>query len=657
MIRESASLRYSHSFLFRSRRGGVLYVYMKNHRSSAYYPIRFVLMLCVLAAGAFFAGASRADAVVAFPGAEGFGANALGGRGGTPIMVTNLNDSGAGSLRACIDAFGPRTCIFRTGGTIVLSSELTINNPFITIAGQTAPGGGITLKNASLRVQASEVIIRHIRVRSGDVPTANQQPWGIMVLWDNPPIQNIIIDHSSVSWGTDDHIGVLGHELGAGTTKNVTYQWNIISEALLIGFDPWGSVGTPSKAVLVDDTGGLSIHHNLIAHQFSRYPEQTAGDLDFVNNIIYNHKHERTMITPYWAPLRTNFVGNLYKAGPNTPAAAAEISLSGGSNLRGHSLFTSQSGVHVQGNISDIRPHNSLPENLILAQYDCNGECFSGTGIPLVARHNFPLVTTTDAFSAYNQVLANAGARKPALDSVDARIIADVTNGTGTWINYPSDVGGWPVLANGTPYADSDADGISDTWENSNGLNSNNPTDGPLFAANGYTNLENFINELAGSSGNQVPRPSIPSCNNLWNSSLTVPASFAASFNLFSTAKELLIEAFCGVLGTKTGAQVDVGNGSQLQFIYKTGHIWQNGAWSPFNYSGSAMSSDGNWFIGSASHQFDISSAELANKQSVLAYICDWIPSSDGTSAGKWKCGCSDSTCATPKWNLQQFKQ
>ncbi len=200
---------------------------------------------------------------------------------------------------------------------------------------------------------------------------------------------------------------------------------------------------------------------------------------------------------------------------------------------------------------------------------------------------------------------------------------------------------------------------------NFNNITTGSITDFYIDPANG--NFTPLTNNDIGASGNfsasgtgiagVVPRPSIPSCNNLWNSSLAVPTGFAASFNLFSTAKELLIEAFCGVLGTKTGAQVDVGNGSQLQFIYKTGHIWQNGAWSPFNYSGSAMSSDGNWFIGSASHQFDISSAELANKQSVLAYICDWIPSSDGTSAGKWKCGCSDSTCATPKWNLQQFKK
>jgi hypothetical protein len=141
-----------------------------------------------------------------------------------------------------------------------------------------------------------------------------------------------------------------------------------------------------------------------------------------------------------------------------------------------------------------------------------------------------------------------------------------------------------------------------------------------------------------------TPPPPPPTCTNLWNSTLSVPASFGASFNWFTTAKELLINVLCS---SSSSASVSVGNGTQIEYIYKTGYTWTNNQWTPFNYSGQTMDSSGNWFIGSATANLSI--ADLTQKQSVLAYICEWT--------GVWKCGCNDSACSTSYWNLQQFKQ
>jgi hypothetical protein len=173
-----------------------------------------------------------------------------------------------------------------------------------------------------------------------------------------------------------------------------------------------------------------------------------------------------------------------------------------------------------------------------------------------------------------------------------------------------------------------------------------------MSASDGQFNISGNVSNIQFTSGGSVPTPiptptptpSNPPCNNLWNSSLSVPTGFGASFNWFTSAKELLLQAYCG----SAGAYVQAGNGSNLQYIYKTGYIWQNSQWTSFNYSGSSFTSDGNWIIGQASNAFG--GLDLTQKQSVLAYICDW----DGS---QWHCGCHDSTCATNYWNLQQFKQ
>ena len=164
----------------------------------------------------------------AFPAAEGFGGNSVGGRGGQVIEVTNLNDSGPGSLRAAIDTEGPRIVVFRLGGTIELQSRLEITNPYITIAGQTAPGGGITLKTvptykkSAIKIETHDVIIRYIRSRPGPSSDISDSLDALEITGG----YNIIIDHSSFSWGTDEVIGI------ANDARDITIQWSIISEGL-----------------------------------------------------------------------------------------------------------------------------------------------------------------------------------------------------------------------------------------------------------------------------------------------------------------------------------------------------------------------------------------------------------------------------------------
>ena len=204
----------------------------------------------------------------AFPGAAGFGANALGGRGGRALMVTNLNDSGPGSLRAAIEAEGPRTVIFRVAGTIELKTRIDIANPYITIAGQTAPGGGITLKidpnytRSPLRILTHDVILRYIRSRPGP-STAESDILDALTI---PSGHDIIVDHCSFSWATDEVVNTWND------VHDITIQWSIISEGLNDSTHP---KGPHSKGMLIGSEGAerISVHHNLFAHNRKRNPK------------------------------------------------------------------------------------------------------------------------------------------------------------------------------------------------------------------------------------------------------------------------------------------------------------------------------------------------------------------------------------------------
>ena len=436
---------------------------------------------------------TNAGPVPAFPGAEGFGAGSVGGRGGRVIEVTNLNDSGPGSLRAAVEAEGPRIVVFRVGGTITLQSSLKIANPFITIAGQTAPGGGIALKSspsydkATLAVQTHDVIIRYIRVRTGNSTEISSSRDGLVIGHSSTAVYNVIIDHCSISWATDENIST------AYETYDITIQWSIISEGL---HDSTHKDGPHSKGMLLGSSRSknISVHHNLFAHNNDRNPRiKTSGTVDVVNNVIYN-----PFFSGGWGPshitddyntnVPVNYVGNYFKPGPDTERRDYYIS---GSTTGTGNLVE----IYVEGNITPNRPTDDLDE--------IQGVVRSGQQSWVVpTRHPAPMVTTTSAFDAYEAVLANVGATLPMRDDVDERIVNGVMNGTGQIIDDPSEVGGWPKLAAGTAPTDTDHDGMPDEWESSYCLDPSDPADSTSDAdGDGYTNVEEFLNETTPTPG------------------------------------------------------------------------------------------------------------------------------------------------------------
>lgn len=409
---------------------------------------------------------------VGFPGAEGFGAMTKGGRGGRVIEVTSLNDEGHGTLREALTAKGPRIVVFRVSGTINLRSRIIIDEPFLTVAGQTAPGGGITLRSESvdtdlLKIEAYEVIIRYLRLRPGP----GGQTRGIALGGKN--VHHIILDHLSVSWAVDENVTTWY------SNHNITIQWSIIAEGL---HNSTHQEGPHSKGLILgsEDSYNISIHHNLFAHNDERNPRiKNTGLVDFSNNVVYNYGDSAGWITNDYGEARVNFINNYFIPGPSTQASVYELEID---QLSEHNI-----AVFISGNIGPNRPNQSLAEFEIVEP--------DAREFLITKPHLAPRVTTTSAAVAYEQVLATAGATRPMRDAVDQRIVQEVRSGTGRIIDDPSQVGGWPALATGTPPADDDHDGMPNSWETTQGFNPQNPADSRGDAdADGYTNVEEYLN-------------------------------------------------------------------------------------------------------------------------------------------------------------------
>jgi pectate lyase len=421
--------------------------------------------------------------IPAFPGAEGFGANSVGGRGGRVIEVTNLSDSGPGTLRAAIEAEGPRIVVFRVAGTIELKTSLEIIHPYITIAGQTAPGGGVTLKgypsneNIPLIVNTHDVIIRYLRSRPGPTEVISSHGGAIVVLG-----YDVMIDHCSFSWAIDQNVTTWA------AAHDITFQWSIISEGLHCSTH---EKGCHSMGMMLGSDGSrnITVHHNLFAQNHERNPYiKTGGVVDFVNNIIYDPGGTPSVVTDEYSKDPINYINNYFKAGADTPAGKFFISVD--------VLTGSGAEIFVQGNITPQRNKDNMPDSLAVKP--------DSRRWIVPDRHDAPPVTTVSAFDAFNQVLVDVGAnmglddqgnKYSRQDSVDERIIADVKNNTGKLINDPAEVGGWPELAAGIPSTDSDHDGMPDTWEARYGFNPSNPADASRDAdGDGYTNVEEYLN-------------------------------------------------------------------------------------------------------------------------------------------------------------------
>lgn len=446
--------------------------------------------------------ATTAQPVTAFPGAEGAGKWTVGGRGGRVIAVTNLRDSGPGSLRAAVEASGRRTVVFRLGGTIWLKSKLRVTQPYLTLAGQTAPGEGITVAGHEFRIQAGQVIVRYLRFRPGDV--ARQDVDAVSVAAG----RNIMLDHLSTSWGVDETLSV------SADARDVTVQWCLISESL---HDSVHSSRQPhGKGSLIRGRNGarISFHHNLYAHHADRAPMVQGVDpvgkdslgvlLDFRNNVIYDWGS----VAESWeaaganrnreATARANFINNAYLAGPGTGPgflpipqppyfayrywAFEELSTHARSHWAGNT-FNGELWRNTSGQL-DSTWMVSSPRELGSSYFLASPVPFENAELP-----------TSSATDATARVLLDVGAAK-VRDGVDLRVLGQVQNGTGGLIDSQVEVGGWPHLANGTAPVDSDGDGLPNGWERAQGLNPSNAADGARRRPDGRTWLEHYLEQV-----------------------------------------------------------------------------------------------------------------------------------------------------------------
>lgn len=436
--------------------------------------------------------------IPAFPGAWGAGMFTSGGRGGKVIAVTNLNDSGPGSLRAALEAEGPRIVVFRVAGTIKVDKDLNINHPDITIAGQSAPGDGICIAG-TLNINTYNVIVRHVRVRRG-VPVGGQGDDNI----GGNPFHHIIIDHCSTSWGMDENISLYRHMRPSldGTTQIkdpaqfITIQWTISSEALNARNHAFGGTwgGNPS-----------TFHHNLFACNTARNPSiGMSGPFDFRNNVVFNWRH-RTMDGGDETSL-VNVINNYYKPGPGT-----------NENMRGVFARIESRDMYSPGSVWAAgdwyakvgkRPGKwYVAGNIMHDNQEVTNNNWSGMrGPEKLARVNtpfegWPVSPFQTAEVAFESVLAKAGATLPKRDAVDARVTEMVRTGKTTTptglIKDINEVGGYPELTYkpSEVLVDTDGDGMPDEWEKRYSLNPNNPSDGAMDTdGDGYTNVEEYLN-------------------------------------------------------------------------------------------------------------------------------------------------------------------
>lgn len=435
--------------------------------------LQSALLALLLTCGSFFnvqasSQPLQSGELPAFPGASGFGSNTTHGRGGSIIEVTNLNDSGAGSLRDAISKSGARIVVFKVSGTIKLSQHLKIDNPYIYIAGQTSVNG-VQILGAGIQIRTHDVLIRGLMIRPGDgssgAPLVDRT--GIIIHNDRNSTQpyNIVIDHNSVEWGTDEVVSTYR------PVHDVTFSNNIVAEGLYCAGHPDGchsmgmGIGPEAKNV--------TIYANLIANNDWRNPMVGGSTtVEVINNLVYAWGAGGTIINSSGEGASlTNVIGNYY-----IPVSCADSknvlihSYASGSKLY-YDDWSSITGGSSAINSLKTLAHAFTPSNVVPATKD----------------------------EAYHYVLKESGARN---DPIDTRIKNNVINRTlpngNCLIDSQSEVGGWTTITNAT-YTDTDKDGMPDSWELANGLNPNNAADKDSILCN-YTAVEQYVNSFYGAA-------------------------------------------------------------------------------------------------------------------------------------------------------------
>jgi pectate lyase len=443
------------------------------------FKFRIVFFMTICAFIALCTVPLAANALPSFPGAEGFGSTTVGGRGGKVLFVTNLNASGTGSLRAAMTASGPRIIVFRVGGTINLSGsgDINVSNPYMTIAGQTAPGDGILIRGGAINISTHDVIIRGLRLRTNGADSMNNFSGAYNIIWD----------HNSMSWSTDTVAG------NWYNPHDITFSWNIIAEGLTTGEHSAGMlVGGYNDCT--EPGYNITMHHNLLAHNMQRSPliKMRIGSPEFINNVVYNWQATGTTTFS-----EAYIAKNHYIAGANTASGVNAVEVKNG----GECPSLQAASVMVSHNIGPGRLTDTGDDWLIVkggsSTYRTNSLPFALSG-----------VTEDDVGDVKAKVLGGAGASYPAWDIADTRIISDVKNVTGSAKSAPP---AWPSLASGTAPTDTDNDGMPDSWETAHGLNPNSSADGNLdLDGDGYTNIEEYINSLIPTVATSSPPPPPP---------------------------------------------------------------------------------------------------------------------------------------------------
>lgn len=403
----------------------------------------FVLLCALVMLSCAMLTAQAASDAVAFPGAMGWAAHTAGGRGGKIIRVTTLAADGPGSFVEALNSKGPRIVVFEVGGVIDLGKrELKITEPFLTVAGQTAPSPGITLIRTGIDIATHDVILQHLRLRVGSAGASREDKWapdGISTI----NAHDIIVDHCSLTWAIDENLSASGprfsgktpDEWRANVSNRLTYSNNIIAEGLAHSTHPKGE---HSKGTLIhDNVNDILIIGNLYAHNYERNPLFKGGVRGMViNNLIYNpgpRAVHYNLIPEEWyghdyEKGRMTLIGNVLRAGPSTPQDIALFMIGGSGDIE----------LYEEDNIAVDRIGNSLPK---FGRYTT-----SNAQILPMAKPSMPFgVAPIRAVDVEESVIRNAGARPWDRDAIDARIVADTIEGRGEIIDSEVQVGGYPV--------------------------------------------------------------------------------------------------------------------------------------------------------------------------------------------------------------------
>jgi hypothetical protein len=425
----------------------------KIKKGLLFFPIPFIILICSYKQAERSIARNPADSIPVFPGAVGFGSMTVAGRGGKIVKVTTLNPSGPGSLDAALNTLGKRVVIFEVSGTIKLTKDLILRNPYITIAGQTAPSPGITVCGGGLAIVTHDVLIQHIRIRVGDAeygPDKSDRD-ALKIYNQYKNTYNIVIDHCSFSWSIDENVSIA--QAGA---KNVSFTNNICSEGLYIAGHPGYPPGTAhSKGMMIGSgVSNVTVYGNLFAHNHQRniqVGDINTRNIEEVNNLIYNWGSTAADTYGY-----LNVIGNHFIAGPNTTNESFRVR-------------SEQAQMYTYDNIGGTWWPGC-----------------TGTRRP-VTKSIIPDSRIMPSSKVYDYVLRNAGARPSDRDSVDQRIIREVQTGTGSFRNSVAEAGGWP-----------------DTGLRRRSLSSGIPGAGTMPSSsadknnNGYTDLEEWLQKLSG---------------------------------------------------------------------------------------------------------------------------------------------------------------